>query len=106
MNLEPRSDERFTFLYEELNEFLEIYFIMKGCYSVGFSINRKTFYPLQQMKGTVIGLYGVTFGKRSEYIYRSISSIEGYFVRKTKFLKIINDPDHKKFNTIVKVHIK
>jgi len=56
-------------LYEELDEFNEVIFVMKGFYKVGYSINNKyEFLPEKQCKN-VIGAYGVTFSKRSLFIY-------------------------------------
>lgn len=79
---------------------------MKGCYYVGFSLNRQYFYPLKQMMGTAIGLFGATFNKRSEFIYKTISHVESFFIRKVKWIKILNDKDNKSFIAILKNHIK
>ena len=68
-NLEPRMEEANHMLYEELDEFNEVIFVMKGFYKVGYSINNKyEFLPEKQCKN-VIGAYGVTFSKRSLFIY-------------------------------------
>jgi hypothetical protein len=40
-NLEPRQEGPDHILYEELDEFNEVIFIMKGFYQVGYSINNK-----------------------------------------------------------------
>ena len=39
--LEPRKEKPRTILIEELDEFNEITFFMKGLYEVGYSINNK-----------------------------------------------------------------
>ena len=68
-NLEPRMEDAGHMLYEELDEFNEVIFVMKGFYKVGYSINNKyEFLPEKQCKN-VIGAYGVTFSKRSLFIY-------------------------------------
>ena len=45
----------------------------------------------------VVGMFGVTFHKRSQYIYRTVTNTEGFFIRRKNWKKII-DPkrnDHK-----------
>jgi len=81
-------------LYEELDEFNEVIFVMKGFYRVGYSINNKyEFLPEMQTKN-VIGAYGVTFSKRSLFIYKTYDQCEGYFIRKKEWLEIIDNDDH------------
>ena len=85
-NLEPRKEEPNSFLFEELDEFNEIIFFMKGFYEVGYSINNKNeFLPEKQSKN-VIGAYGATFDKRALFIYKTVTGCEGFFIRKKNWL--------------------
>jgi hypothetical protein len=68
-NLEPRMEGPDFILYEELDEFNEVIFMMKGFYSVGYSINNKYEFMPERMHKNVIGAYNVTFSKRSLFIY-------------------------------------
>ena len=58
------------------------------------------------MMGTAIGIYGVTFNKRSEFIYKTITPIESLFLRKVKWHNILSNGDIKGFVQIIKNHIK
>ena len=37
----------------------------------------------------VIGAYAFSFGKRALFIYKTLTQIKGYFIRKTKWMEII-----------------
>ena len=93
-------------IYEELDEFNEVIFVMEGSYLVGYSINNKQeFLPEKQIRN-VIGAYGVTFGKRSLFIYKTFENISGYFIRKNKWLEIIDNDDHQDIIKLYKVQLK
>lgn len=54
----------------------------------------------------MIGAYGVTFSKRSLFIYKTVAyknytMCEGYFIRKKEWLEIINNEDHE---DVIKVY--
>lgn len=49
---------------------------------------------LKYGKGSIIGAYECTFNKRSLYKYKVIKSVEGYFIRKSKWLQIMNEHDN------------
>jgi len=68
---------------------------MNGRYKVGFSINKKENY-VNEFSKNVIGAYGVTFNQRALFIYKTITRVEGFFIRKMAWLKhVINDEDTK-----------
>jgi myosin-crossreactive antigen len=73
-------------LYEELDEFAEVLFFQEGSYNIGYSINRKEHFPMRLNGCQVIGSYGVTFNKRSLFIYKTVEKCKGFFVRKLKWL--------------------
>lgn len=39
----------------------------------------------------IVGIFGVTFFKRSQYIYRTVTNTEGFFIRRRNW-KCIMDP--------------
>lgn len=81
-NLEPRKEEPDCVLVEELGEFNEVIFFMKGFYCVGYSINNQNhFYP-ELFSTNVIGAYGATFNKRALFMYKTKTQCEGFFIRK------------------------
>ena len=46
--LEPRQEEAEIILYNELDDFSEIYYFNRGQVDVGFEINRKKYFVLRQ----------------------------------------------------------
>jgi len=70
--LEPIKIARGTKLYNELDEFQDILFIMKGVYEIGYTLNQVEHYVMMKDKG-VIGDYNVTFKKRSLFNIRAFT---------------------------------
>jgi hypothetical protein len=101
-NLEPRCEESGTVLLDELDENLEINFVTKGIVYAGYQLNKQRFNCLRFQDNCIIGSFGVTFGIRSTIIYTAITKIEGYFVRRNTWLRILEDVN----NTDLKVNIK
>jgi hypothetical protein len=64
---------------------------MEGSYKIGYSINKKEKFVLKYGKN-VIGAYPVTFNKRCLFIYKTVSTLKGFFVRKKRWLEMINNP--------------
>ena len=90
LNLEPIKCERDTIILEELDECSEVIFLPDTSFLVGYSINKVPIFKIAQ-KNVDIGSYGVTFNVRSHFIYKTSKVCSGYFIRKTNWLKIIND---------------
>tara|TARA_B110000305_G_C18808305_1_gene345865 strand:+ start:96 stop:467 length:372 start_codon:yes stop_codon:yes gene_type:complete len=101
-NLEPRCEEGGTVLLDELDENLEINFVTKGIVYAGYQLNKQRFNCLRFQDNCIIGSFGVTFGIRSTIIYTARTKIEGYFVRRNTWLRILEDVN----NTDLKVNIK
>jgi hypothetical protein len=105
-NMEPRREEPDRMLYEELDEFNEVIFVMSGSYQVGYSINNKYEYLPEKQFKNVIGAYGVTFSKRSLFIYKTFTMCEGYFIRKKEWLEIMDNDDNSEIVKRLKVQLK
>jgi myosin-crossreactive antigen len=90
LNLEPIRHGKDVILLDELNECREVIFLEDSEFMVGYSINKLPYFNITQ-KNVDIGSYGVTFNVRSHFIYKTSEVCSGYFIRKTNWLKIIND---------------
>ena len=98
--LEPRREEKYNILINELDEFNEVIFFIEGIYEIGFEINRVKTYVLRYKDKNVIGAYGVTFNKRSLFVFRTFSVCNGYSIRRTNWKKVIND--HPEISSLLK----
>jgi len=91
MNLEPRHELAGATLFEELEEINEVLFISRGQCDVGFEVNKIKKFVLRFFNKTVVGAYNCTFNIRSVFCYRCNSECEGYSIRKSHWLKIMNE---------------
>ena len=80
--LSPRYIEKGERLFLEQEEVDEIIFVMQGTYAIGFEINKKEKMVIRQGQVGIIGGFECAYGRRSLYIYKALSIIEGYFIRK------------------------
>ena len=85
-SLQPRFERAGTIILEEMDECLEIVFVTGGCVAIGFEINKQRLYRLKLEEGAVIGGFNVTFYQRSNYIWKVMSDIEGFFIYKHVWL--------------------
>lgn len=68
--LEPRLLHRGTIIYQTVEEVEEIFFIEKGSVDIGFEISRESKYVIRLKKGGVVGIFNVTFDKKTVFKYR------------------------------------
>lgn len=68
----------------------EIHFVLKGRYVVGYLISSKEHYAKMLGSKSVIGDKGVMFNERSEFLYKAISDLDCYILRKQNLLEIFN----------------
>ena len=103
-NLECRRDEKYVILYNELDEMNEVLFFESGTFELGYEINRFTKYIFKFKNGpsraNVIGLYGATFNKRSEFKFRTATECRGFFIRKLNWLSIIEE--HEPISSVLR----
>uniref|UniRef100_A0A7S3J0T5 Uncharacterized protein n=1 Tax=Strombidium inclinatum TaxID=197538 RepID=A0A7S3J0T5_9SPIT len=94
MNLEPRHEKAGSILFEELEEVNEVLFISRGQCDVGFEVNKIKKWVLRFFNKTMVGAYNCTFSIRSVFCYKCNSECEGYSIRKSNWLNILNEfPD-------------
>lgn len=55
---------------------------MKGKYRIGYEVNKNEVLKMQLTKGSIIGGFECSYNRRSIYIYRVHTDIEGYFITK------------------------
>ena len=96
-NLECLREEKYVILYNELDEMNEVLFFETGTFEIGYEINRFSRYILRfknnLAKANAIGAYGATFNLRTIFKYRTITECQGFFIRKLKWLEVIEDND-------------
>jgi hypothetical protein len=80
-NLEPIRYARHTILFDELDEFHSVIYILNSFYHVGYSVN-KTHIMKLKLRNQDIGAYGVTFNKKSSFIYKNKAECDAFFIRK------------------------
>jgi hypothetical protein len=68
--LEPRKYHEGEMIYQELQEVLEITFVMTGTFYVGYEINKIVKMKIQLPLGTSFGGFNCCFLKRSMFIYK------------------------------------
>ena len=78
-------------MINELDEIGEITFVHKGKVGVGFEINRMKKVVVTFIDKCVIGGFYASFNQRSNYIYCAVSDIEGYFIRRSTWLDILEE---------------
>lgn len=72
---------------------------------IGYSINRKQIFRLG-FENAEIGAYGLTFRKRSHFIYKATQTSDCQFIRKTTWNKIMNNTTYEDVVEQMKIQIK
>lgn len=88
-SLEPRYEKKHSIFADELDEFNEITFINTGQVVIGYEVNNKKKFCIKYNDSFVIGAYECTFNKRSVFIYKANTIIEGLFIRKCKWNQLM-----------------
>ena len=88
--LELRTFKDNEIIANEQDEALEVLFIDKGTYDVGYEINKKAFYRKRFGPSTCIGGFQACYLKRFSFVYKSYQNLKGLAVRKEKFVTILN----------------
>ena len=86
--LEPRRYNEKTIIYEELQEILEITFVLSGTYFIGYEINKVKKMKLHRPPNTVFGGFELFFGKKSMFIYKCNYEINGFAIRRDNWLAL------------------
>jgi len=89
-HLEPKREPKGTILYDELDEYDQVIFVMRGEVVVGFEINKERRYCMKFAEKCVIGPYNVTFNQRAVFIYTCLTNIQGFFIRKSNWYNLLD----------------
>jgi len=87
-----------------LDEFNEVIFFQQGIVDIGFEVNRVKTWVLRQRNRCIIGDYGLTYNKRSLFLFRTTSACFGYSVRRTNWKNLI--ANHPEISELMKEQIK
>ena len=80
--LNPIFINRKQKILSELSDVSQVIYVMKGRYRIGYEVNKNESLKMQLTKGSMIGGYECSYDRRSIYIYRAHTDIEGYFITK------------------------
>ena len=86
--LEPRKYYDGELIYQELQEVLEITFIMTGTYQVGYEINKITKMKIQLPLGTSFGGFNCFFLQRTMFVYKCKMLMTGYAMRRQNWIEL------------------
>jgi hypothetical protein len=104
--LEPRRIKPNTIIYRTVEEVDEIFFIDKGSVDIGFEISRETKYVIRLEKGGVVGIYNVTYDKKTIFLYKVKHFFEGFSIRRANWMSIIFSEEHKDITIFMREQIK
>ena len=90
-SLEPRREDGNVVIYDELDEVNEVIFINQGTYEIGFEMNRIQNFVLRFKDSNVIGAYGVTFNKRTLFVYKTVTTCQGFFIRRNAWRRLMQE---------------
>tara|TARA_B110000285_G_scaffold154438_1_gene172301 strand:+ start:997 stop:2052 length:1056 start_codon:yes stop_codon:yes gene_type:complete len=105
-DLEPRQEDAYTMLFEELDEIREVIFIERGECDVGYEINKKKKFVIRYSTATVIGGFNCTFDKRAIFCYRTKTNCEGYSVRKANWMELISEENYPSIAATLKRNVE
>jgi hypothetical protein len=68
----------------------EILFVVKGEFTVGYTVNNQEYFALKMKERNVIGDISIMFGRRSEFLYKSHSQTHCQAIRRHSFYDIMD----------------
>ena len=104
--LEPRTEPAGKILFNTIEEVHEVFFCVKGSIEVGFEISREPKYVVRLQKGGVIGIYNVTFNKRTMFLYKVRHEFHGFTIRKDNWRSIMSNPEFQDLTCHIRNHIE
>ena len=69
----------------------EIIFIEQGDYLIGYEVNKTEKFVLCLGSNTVISAFNLCFNKRQIFIHRTKTECSGFSIRKSNWMKIMNE---------------
>ena len=103
--LQPRYERGGTQLFRTIEEVQEIFFIVKGSIEIGFEINRTPKYVLRLGPGGAIGIFNITYNKKTMFNYRIKNCFTGYTIRKDDWKALLGNPEYSEVSEFVKSQV-
>jgi hypothetical protein len=86
--LDIRFIKKGEIIAKELDECLEVLFVMEGRYNIGYEINKKVHFRKQFGSSTMIGSFQISFQKRFLFMYKAQNNMHCYSINKMKWIRI------------------
>ena len=102
-SLEPREEAAGVVLINELEDVNEVICFTHGTYEIGYDFNGEEQFKIRFKNSNMIGAFNLSFNQRSEYIYRTVTNCQGFFIRKRAWYDIMNN--HKQVSEGFKAQI-
>ena len=103
--LQPRHEVGGTQLFRTIEEVQEIFFIVKGSIEIGFEVNRTPKYVLRLGPGGAIGIFNITYNRKTMFNYRIKNCFTGYTIRKDNWKALLNNPEYSEISEHVKTQV-
>ena len=87
----PRRYSNNEIIYHELDQILEMTFIVEGKCLIGYEMNKQIKYKVSYSEGKVIGEYNVLFMKDSKHVYKCKNSINGFALSRKGWMDLSKD---------------
>ena len=91
--LEPREEYAGEILFKELEDVNEVLFFNKGMYEIGYEFNGEPRFKIRYKNSNLIGAFNVTFNKKSQFIYRTVTLCSGFFIRRRGWVDLTDCHD-------------
>lgn len=102
-SLEPRKFHKNDLILLDLDEVDEVLFVCSGEYGVGYTLNNQQYLSVKIGQKSVIGDYSVIFHKRSEFLYKALTDMDCYGMRKNRLYQLFDK--YKEYSTKIKKKI-
>ena len=94
MNLEGRFYRQGHVIVQEQDECLEVLFVLRGRYNIGYEINRKRRFRKQFGPSTLIGAFQMSFLKRYQFLIVAQTDMLCYVLRREQWFALMEEyPD-------------
>lgn len=104
--LEPRMEFKNTVLFRTIEEVDEVFFIVDGSIEIGFELSRKPKYVVRLQSGGSVGIYNVTFNKKTMFNYRVKQEFHGFTIRKDNWKSVIFNPEYSELTCFIRHQVE
>lgn len=102
-SFEPRFYNTQTMIQDQYQEIYEVLLVDTGGILIGYRLfNSIIFAKEQSNRQIIIGDFSCIHNKVSEFLYSPSEHVQGYAIKKSLFMKLIEDPIGKKIQQTIK----